>query len=205
MAISVTCDCGKRLNVKDEMLGMRVRCPACKSSLDVAAATNGNGRASRKLVSKGNGRKTGGKKVMLVAAGFGVLVLGFCCLGVGGVGAWWVFLRGSSQDSRIVGKWIADVESPKKGSVPKSSEDFMKFAFAGDIEFKADGTVIDNTPMTPITQGKWKTVSTKGDVITVELSQTPISKKLDIKVVDSDHLKITPHDLKTEVAFKRVP
>jgi hypothetical protein len=200
MAISVTCDCGKRLSVKDEMLGMRVRCPICKSSLQVPE----NGRGPGKLGSKGNGKKKGGN-MMLIAAGLGVLVLGFCCVGLVGVGGWWFFLRGpSGQDAKIVGKWVADVESPKKGP-PKGFDDLAKFAMGGDIEFKADGTVIDNTPMTPITQGKWKTVSTKGDVVTVELSQAPFTKKLDIKVVDNDHLKITPADLKTEFSFKRAP
>jgi len=33
MAISVVCDsCGKRLNVKDELVGKKVKCPACKTA-----------------------------------------------------------------------------------------------------------------------------------------------------------------------------
>jgi hypothetical protein len=76
-------------------------------------------------------------------------------------------------------------------------------AFGGHIEFKKDGTVIDNTPMTPITQGKWKTVASAGEVLTVELSQGPISKKLDIRLVSNDNIKITPADTKMELAFKR--
>ena len=75
----------------------------------------------------------------------------------------------------------------------------MKMAFNGShIEFKADKTVIDATPMTPILFGKWKTVGSKADVITVELSQMGITKKLDIKVVSNDALKITPADSKSE-------
>src|SRR5207249_553021 len=32
MAILVVCDsCGKRLNVKDELVGKKVKCPACKT------------------------------------------------------------------------------------------------------------------------------------------------------------------------------
>src|SRR5882724_7811506 len=32
MAISVVCDsCGKRLNIKDELVGKKVKCPACKT------------------------------------------------------------------------------------------------------------------------------------------------------------------------------
>ena len=66
------------------------------------------------------------------------------------------------MEAKIVGKWVPDVEPPKKGTT-KNADDFLKLAFGGDIEFKADHTVIDNTPMTPITLGKWKTVATKGD------------------------------------------
>jgi len=33
MAISVVCDsCGKRLNIKDELVGKKVKCPACKTA-----------------------------------------------------------------------------------------------------------------------------------------------------------------------------
>jgi Scramblase len=36
--ISLTCDCGKKLTVKDELAGKRVRCPGCQATLTVAAA-----------------------------------------------------------------------------------------------------------------------------------------------------------------------
>src|SRR5215475_2317993 len=107
----------------------------------------------------------------------------------------------SPLEAKIVGKWTADVPAPKKGAKP-SPEDIMKMAMGGTIEFKADKTVIDMTPMTPILAGKWKTVAAKDDIITVELTQLGMSKKLDIKVVSNDALKITPADTKTEFAFK---
>ncbi len=38
MAILVPCVCGKKLSVKDEFAGRKVKCPACQKSLLVPAA-----------------------------------------------------------------------------------------------------------------------------------------------------------------------
>jgi len=50
-------------------------------------------------------------------------------------------------------------------------------------------------------------ISNKGDTVTVELSQSilgvSLSKQLEIKIVDSDHLKIAHPDTKQEWSFKR--
>lgn len=35
MPISLSCDCGHSLRVKDELAGKRIRCPTCKSALSV--------------------------------------------------------------------------------------------------------------------------------------------------------------------------
>ena len=73
------------------------------------------------------------------------------------------------------------------------------------IEFKSDGGVIDGTPMSPILLGKWKTLSSKSDTntLTVELKDSSNTKKLDIKVLDNDHLRITPDGGPGEFYFKR--
>jgi phage FluMu protein Com len=201
MAISLVCECGKALSVRDEMAGKRVKCPACQTIMTVPADGGGEAPGPKRKASKGNGGKKG-NKTLWIAAGAAVLVLGFCCVGMAGAGAWWFFFRGpSGLEAKIIGKWVPDNDSLKKGT--NKGDELFKLVMGGDIQFKADGKVIDNTPMTPITEGKWRTVSTKGDVITVELSQSIISKKLDIRVVDNDHLKITPADTKMEFAFKR--
>ena len=38
MPTLVTCSCGKKLNVRDELVGKKVKCPACGGILEVAAA-----------------------------------------------------------------------------------------------------------------------------------------------------------------------
>src|SRR5206468_3474856 len=38
MAISVSCDCGKQLRVKDDLAGKKIRCPECQAVLRVGPA-----------------------------------------------------------------------------------------------------------------------------------------------------------------------
>jgi hypothetical protein len=203
MSIRLSCECGKTLKVKDELEGKRIKCPNCQASLLVGDDSDSGVKKKKNGKAKAEA-KGGGGKTIFVVLGLGVVLVGCCCFSGVGAGGGWYFLKGgvgSGQDAKIVGKWVADVEPPKKG-VGKI-DDIFKMAFGGHIEFKKDGTVIDNTPMTPITQGKWKTVASAGEVLTVELSQGPISKKLDIRLVSNDNIKITPADTKMELAFKR--
>jgi hypothetical protein len=53
MSISVTCDCGKQLQVKDELEGKRVRCPACGQPVLVTAASAGKGKPAPSKAGKG--------------------------------------------------------------------------------------------------------------------------------------------------------
>jgi hypothetical protein len=198
MAISVACDCGRNLNVKDELEGKRIKCPDCGESLAVSR------KKAKGKANGGGAKKGGGGMMMFLLLGAGLVLGGCCCFSGAGAGGWWFFLHGgsSASETKIVGKWVADVEAPKGAG---KMDDMFKMAFGGHIEFKSDGTVIDNTPMTPITQGKWKTVSTSGGTMTVELTQGPIAKKLDIQFVNNDKIKITPADFpaKVDFTFKR--
>jgi hypothetical protein len=138
----------------------------------------------------------GNKMLIYIIAGVGVLGLGVCCLGGVGVGAW-LYLSGPSRsgiEAKIVGKWVSDPDPAKKGPI-----------IPGHIEFKADGTVVDTTPLTPFVTGKWKSIATKDDLITVEMSRADVIKNLDIKIVSNDSIKITPADSKIEHKFKRAP
>jgi hypothetical protein len=220
MPIRVNCECGKVLNVKDHLEGKRIKCPECGDSLLVEESSTavhagdppqrsrhgGSSSGIGKKASKNSGGKKsgGGKKFLFAVLGIGVLLAGSCCLSSVGVAAWWFWPGGASSalEKKIVGKWVSDIEPPKKDAKPA---DLMKLALAGMIEFKADGTVLDASPMTPILMGKWKTVSTQGDVITVELSDSRNAKKLDIKMVSDNNVKITPDGSKLEFAFKRAP
>jgi hypothetical protein len=216
MPIRVNCKCGKNYTVKDELRGKRLKCPACQTFLVVGAASpapprqpNGNGGASNPAVrqqpnANGGGKKKGRKGMLFALLGTAFLLSGCCCTGVVGVGVVWFWPFGSSSgaDQKIVGKWVSHVEAPKPGA---SADDLMNQAFgAGMIEFKADGTVIDMSPMTPIMKGKWKTLSANGNAISVELSDRRSTNKLDITFVSDNSVKITPADSKKEFSFKRL-
>jgi hypothetical protein len=74
MAISVQCDnCGKRLNVRDELIGKKVKCPACKSAFQASPTT----AIKVKKMEKGKQAKVSiswGPILMITGA---VLVVGF--------------------------------------------------------------------------------------------------------------------------------
>jgi uncharacterized Zn finger protein len=74
MAISVQCDnCGKRLNVRDELIGKKVKCPACKNAFKASPTT----AIKVKKMEKGKQAKVSiswGPILMITGA---VLVVGF--------------------------------------------------------------------------------------------------------------------------------
>jgi hypothetical protein len=142
-------------------------------------------------MANGNSNKT----LLYVGIGGGVLLLLSCCC-LGGVGAFFLFFTGGNE-KKIVGRWVAD-SAAKKGDKDETRTDFP-----GAIEFKSDGTLIDTSPLTPILAGKWKKLDSKDDTITVEVSDGSATTKLDIKIVDATHLRITEQKSKITVAVKR--
>jgi hypothetical protein len=202
MAINLSCECGKKLAVKDDMAGKKVKCPGCGSVLTVPAAMGDADEASEPAVARTSDAATPKKssKSLWIVGGVGVLLLSCCCLGSVTTAVIVVFALGGPEKT-IVGKWTPDLETAKKNTDkrdPRSLED-------KGIEFKSDGVVLDTTPMSPVTMGKWKTVSTKDSKnLTVEISAGTVAQRLDIKIIDNDHLVITPEG-KKEFYFKRVP
>src|SRR5689334_22387473 len=94
MAITLRCNCGKKLQVPDERAGMHVRCGACKEVLTVPA-TAPEPPVVRPMKSEPPRRPKrprsagGGSKVWLFAL-LGVVALFLIgCLGVGGFGVYY--------------------------------------------------------------------------------------------------------------------
>jgi hypothetical protein len=208
MAITVTCQCGKKLGVKDELAGKRVKCPACGTILTVPAAeapapmdaevvaeseTPGEeGPAPRKKGAKADGRKKS-NKMLWIGAGVGVLVLGFCCLSIAGIGGWWFFLRGGPEKT-IIGKWGLDLDAMKKNEpmFKELPDEIQKSLSSATIEIKSDGGMT-MTAMGKTENGKWKSAGTKGNVVTLETKQDGANKeweKTEVTVLDSNHLKL---------------
>jgi hypothetical protein len=203
MAINLNCECGKKLAVKDEMAGKKVKCPGCGSVLTVPAAMDDADQVSEPAVPRASdtAKPKKSSKTLWIVGGVGVLLLSCCCLG-SVVTAFVVVFAMGGPEKTIVGKWTPDLDMAKKST---DKRDPQSQAANMAIEFKSDGVVLDGTPMSPILMGKWKTVSTKDSKnLTVELSASNATKRLDIKIVDNNHLVITPEGMK-EFYFKRVP
>jgi hypothetical protein len=97
MALQFVCECGKKISVHEELVGKRVRCPACQRVIsvpeDAGGEREGGGEAElepRRKRSRGE-RKKRSSTMMYLGIGAGVMVLGCCCLGVG-AGAFFYFL-----------------------------------------------------------------------------------------------------------------
>jgi hypothetical protein len=226
MSISLICECGKKLAVKEELAGKKVRCPACESLLTVPSLSDEKLARKRPAAvhddeededrdqeevrprkKKKKKRAAKSNKLTWIGAGVGVLLLGFCCVGLVAGGGWWFFLRGGPEKA-IVGKWGVDVEQTKKnnpqmremfkGLPPqaiamaeqKLYEELAKFV----IEFKADGTFTARSTLKSDT-GKWKDATAKGDTVTIDTKADGPNQnweKVEFKVIDSNHLQFTP-------------
>ena len=74
MAVSVICDnCGKRLNVKDESIGKKVRCPACKTAF--TASVSGAIRVKKSVKEKEAKVSISWGFISMIGGGVGVVLL----------------------------------------------------------------------------------------------------------------------------------
>jgi hypothetical protein len=116
MAISVVCDnCGKRLNVKEELVGKKVKCPACKTAFTASPS----GAIRVKKVDKG---KSGAVAiswgfVSMIAGGIAVvgLVLMIVFGPVRAKGKWDPMAAKAEDDIRDVVERGLQVEMERKG------------------------------------------------------------------------------------------
>lgn len=117
MAISVVCDqCGKRLNVRDELVGKRLKCPACKT---VFTATKVGG-AGPTIRVKPKGPKEKGVKV---AISWGPVLL--VALGVAVVGGIALIYFGPVRAKHAWDPMAAQAESDVKDVVERGLQFHM--------------------------------------------------------------------------------
>src|SRR5215510_11673694 len=77
MAISVVCDnCGKRLNVKDELVGKKVKCPGCKNPFTASPS----GAIKVKKAEKGKAAKVSISWGFIAMIAGAVAVVAIICL-----------------------------------------------------------------------------------------------------------------------------
>jgi len=110
MAISVVCDnCGKRLNVKDELVGKKVKCPSCKTAFTASPS----GALRVKKVEKG---KSSG--AVAISWGFVSMI----ALGVAGVGFVLVIVFGPVRAKNQWDPMAAKAESDIRDVVQRGLE-----------------------------------------------------------------------------------
>jgi hypothetical protein len=92
MAIQFVCDCGKRISVGEDMVGKRVRCPACQHVVTVPTDDDGDERDDRARGRPGKSKKKS-SAMLYIGLGAGVLLLSCCCLGGVGVGLFFLMAQ----------------------------------------------------------------------------------------------------------------
>jgi hypothetical protein len=242
MSIQVNCDCGKEFKVKDELAGKKIKCPACQSVVTVPAgeeevtaaapkrpaADEAVSDAPRKRPApvkeddlddepepKGGKKKKGKKKnntMLFVGAGVGVVLLGFCCLGIG-AGVWFFVFRTGSPEKVIVGKWKMDFEETRK-NVPESEKNVFdkvgkKLEEGMTIEYKSDNTYVAEIKDWPSPiKGKWKMVNSKGSTATLESTQdgSTETSQATVTVISNNRIRVVRDEKghKEDMVLKRV-
>jgi hypothetical protein len=92
MAIQFVCDCGKKISVGEDLVGKRVRCPACQHVVTVPTDDDGDERDDQSR-SRPDKTKKKSSTVLYIGLGAGVLLLSCCCLGGVGVGLFFLMAQ----------------------------------------------------------------------------------------------------------------
>jgi hypothetical protein len=146
MAINLTCECGKRLRIPNELMGKQARCSVCKAVVSVpvveARLAAPPPRPRRRPAEEEEAeprpapKKKGGAVKFVLLGCLGVMLLG--CTGVVGVVAWFI-VSTSGIDERLVGAWKVDpvlttvVSSKLNKPFPEKMRDLR-------LNFHKDGT-----------------------------------------------------------------
>jgi hypothetical protein len=162
MPISVTCSCGKRLRVADEMIGKKVRCPGCKALLTTAPPSeprpSGSGSETRSLTVAAQrdapkAKKSSAKLFLLLGCGCLTLVGG----GIAAVVVTIIVAAAShkSYKDKLVGEWVLDPAESKRLNmdVPRSYADIRS-------KFDKDGTCLLHCENRDVPKS-WQIVSEK--------------------------------------------
>jgi hypothetical protein len=201
MPITLECTCGKQFKVLDDLAGKRVKCPGCQEIMAVpggasrAAAPahddedpvdqtgddreDGEQRRNPFKKKKKNQAQSGSRLGLWIALAGGVVVLGFCCLGLVG-GGLFLYLR-STPERTLIGRWEMDFPAQQKNE----PNPMLNVA----LEFRSDGTLVATEFGTNLTR-QWKHVKTEGEVVTVDITGgIPSSVRATVTIIDRDHIR----------------
>jgi hypothetical protein len=133
MAVQFVCECGKKISVSEEMVGKRVRCPACQRVITVPTDDGGDERDDRPRSRSRGETKKKSSTMLYVGIGASVLLLSCCCLG-GLVGAFFFFVLPS--DKVLAGSFPIE-ESGTWTSMDRKTEVVEQLKFPLKVPYKA--------------------------------------------------------------------
>jgi hypothetical protein len=172
MPINLECQCGKQIKVLDDLAGKRVKCPGCKEILAVPGAAartatmarededkadeNQDDREQRRkpfTKKKKKQAKSGSRLGLWIALAGGLVVLGFCCVGLG-VGGFFLLQR-NTPEKTMIGRWQVDFPAQQKNE-PNPLFNNLNAAQT-TMEFRSDGTLVAADFGLPTVTRQWNT------------------------------------------------
>lgn len=122
MPISVTCPaCAASYRVADTAAGKAIKCKKCGDKVAIPAGKNG---AAAKPKDAATAKKGGVGKILAIVGGL-LAVSCLLCIGVGGFGSWWFFIRARPQ-TIIVNDASKDVFKDASKDLAKEFEKAFK-------------------------------------------------------------------------------
>jgi hypothetical protein len=217
MSITFRCNCGKKLQVSDDMAGKQVRCGACQSVQSVPSAVVATvrparpeeisaARAERPADEPAPGakrprrvKKSGGSSALLfILLGVGAVIL-LGCLGVGGFLVYYFGFSGKSSESTLVGDWEIDPDATPIVLFP------IRITFNKDHTYRMQaGFDFDGT---------WRVTSRDGSKLQLTMTTSFMGMKPDrpaqstVTFIDKDHIQFdadSPGMQASNTRFRRV-
>ncbi len=130
MPISIACpECETGYRVPDTAAGKAITCKKCGTKVSVGASQNGKKSRDDAKAPKKKGGKAA--KILLIVGGI-LAVSCFLCLGVGGIGSWFIYRKTTNAWNDAITELQKDVPVFKDGKgaiVIKDGKDAFKDAF----------------------------------------------------------------------------
>lgn len=213
MAISLTCRCGRRFHLKDELAGKRGKCPDCGALLSIPnapvarvaavpaavsaapeqpashAAANQAADAAPAPPQKASVReKSSHVAVLFVGVGAVALLFGF---GLCGFGVWYFVLRGTGEVSGefMAGNWELDAQATRLANPGKNS-DLRDGDCTLDIRSRGDDYSIMRRYPNIGRGSTWRVVSRSGNALTLESYGEREGEQLTISPVGVNQLRV---------------
>ncbi len=193
MPMVLTCKCGKKIKVNDDLAGRAVRCPGCQKPIRVPRSPEDEDRPDPKPMPRQTDEDHTPKKKRPARQLVGWILLG-CVLLAGALVALYVFVLappGGPGEKAILGSWEADMEVML--AQPRGLDHAgyrIKFMEGGLVAIREAGDTWDG-PLIDAMLWDWKVTSRSGQALTVVITKTGFRpREMDIEVLSADKLRL---------------